>query len=185
MAIAIAAHAEKQTVDLDPEATRVTFSLGATMHTVQGSAQLEEGRLQLDGEAKTLSGRVVIDSRSLETGNKGRDRKMHAEVLESERFPEIVLVPERFEGTLATDGPSRLTIYGALTIHGQTHGVTLPAEVTLAGERLTARLTLAVPFVEWGMKDPSTFVLRVAKTVEVVIETAGTFYSPVDNPSAE
>jgi hypothetical protein len=38
---------------------------------------------------------------------------------------------------------------------------------------MTAALTFDVPYVAWGMKDPSNFLLKVSKSVRVSIETAG------------
>jgi hypothetical protein len=45
-----------------------------------------------------LSGEVVVDATSGESGKGMRARKMHREVLESDRYPEIAVHPDRFEG---------------------------------------------------------------------------------------
>jgi polyisoprenoid-binding protein YceI len=173
----LAAQAGERTLQLDPAATEIHFTLGATLHTVHGTAKLAEGELRIDPAARTLAGRVVVDAASAETGNDGRDRKMHDEILETQSFPQIVFLPERYEGELAARGESTLTVHGTLELHGDRHPVTLPATVDIqeegAGATIAVHLTLTVPFVEWGLKDPSTFVLRVAKQVEVTIDARG------------
>ena len=78
--------AAERVVTLDPEATEISFALGATMHTVYGSLHLVSGRVQFDDSNGTASGRVVVDALSGNTGNDSRDRKMHAQVLLSDSF---------------------------------------------------------------------------------------------------
>jgi hypothetical protein len=36
-----------------------------------------------------------VDATSGDTGNTGRDHKMHQEILESQRYPEIIFTPTR------------------------------------------------------------------------------------------
>ena len=47
-----------------------------------------------------------------------RDRKMHKEVLESERYPEISFRPDRVEGPVASQGKSSVKVHGMFRIHG-------------------------------------------------------------------
>jgi len=47
-------------------------------------------------------------------------------------------------------------------------------EAEIVGGDFTAHGQFDIPYVEWGLKDPSTFILRVAKEVQVTIETEGT-----------
>jgi len=170
--------AEEITWTLDPEATTIDFTLGATLHTVEGGFRLEEGELTFDPETGEVSGRVVVDATSGDTGNDKRDRDMHAKVLESERYPDFVFVPTRFEGTFEPAGVSEVTLHGTLQIHGGEHEIAIPATVAVnptedGGRRLEATGTFEVPYVEWGMKDPSKFLLRVAKSVEVTVHAEG------------
>jgi polyisoprenoid-binding protein YceI len=160
-------------VTLDPLATRVTFTLGATMHTVHGTARTTRGSIAFDPDSGIASGEVVIDSRSAATDNEGRDKKMHEEVLESAKFPEIVFRPQRVEGRFVPDGASDLKIIGRMEIHGGAHEVALAARVQASGGRISGTAQLEVPYVDWGMKDPSVFVLRVKKTVTIQLEFAG------------
>ncbi|MCJ7754614.1 MAG: hypothetical protein MUP13_08620, partial [Thermoanaerobaculales bacterium] len=49
-------------VDLDPERTQVTFTLKATLHTVDGTAQLASGSLVIDPETGAVAGEIVVDA---------------------------------------------------------------------------------------------------------------------------
>ena len=71
-------------------------------------------------------------------------------------------------------GQSEVGVHGVLRIHGQDHDVTLPAKISVENGRFTATSHLSIPYVKWGMKDPSTFLLRVNETVEVEMRVAGT-----------
>jgi polyisoprenoid-binding protein YceI len=172
--LAAPAAAEELVVRLDPAKTKIAFTLAATLHTVRGTARMSAGEVRFDPGTGAATGRIAVDATSAATGNQGRDADLHAKVLESGRFPEIVLAVERVEGGFRPDGPSRVTVHGQLTIHGGTHPVALPAEVSVEGGRLTATLAFSVPYVEWGMKDPSKFLLSVAKEVKVTVEAEGT-----------
>jgi polyisoprenoid-binding protein YceI len=121
--------ADEHVLALDPDGTEIRFRLGATFHSVEGTARLVGGTIRFDPDAGTASGEIVVDARSLETGNARRDRVMHGKVLESEAFPEIVFVPERFEGSLADGGVSQADLHGELRLHGTVHPLVIAAEI--------------------------------------------------------
>ncbi|HPC81792.1 MAG TPA: YceI family protein [Thermoanaerobaculaceae bacterium] len=164
---------------LDPARTVVAFTLQATLHTVEGSVPVVAGEIRFDRASGQASGRVELDARRAGTASPGRDRKMHAEVLESDRYPAIVLVPNRVE--VEEEGPEKVTVRlaGTLSIHGGDHPVELVAAVRREGDRIVADATLTVPYVAWGMRDPSVLLLRVAKQVEVRVHAVGTL-APMD-----
>lgn len=162
------------TLKLDPAATQVTFTLDSPLHLVEGSFHLREGEVRFDPRTGAAAGRIVVDARTGATGNGSRDRKMHGEVLESARFPEIVFVPDRFEGTLPESGAGQVKLHGTLSLHGSGHPLTLPATIRRENGRLHADLALAVPFIAWGLKDPSLPFLKVDREVAVKIAARGT-----------
>lgn len=173
-----AAGASPWRLTVDPAASSVTFLLDATMHEVHGTFAVRSGELRFHPASGRLEGEVVVDAKSADTGSEGRDEEMHEKVLESGKYPTLTFVPKAFQGTLQPRGESRGTLEGEMRIHGSTHKVSLPTRVTLEGDRFTAHSTLTVPYVEWGLKDPSKFVFRVAKEVEVEIEAKGTVARP-------
>ena len=99
---------------------------------------------------------------------------MHAKVLESEKHPLFHFEPSRIVGRPVDDGSSEVELQGTMTVRGEAHPMMLLARVEVVDGRLTATTTFTVPYVEWGMKDPSFLFLRVAKVVEVTIEAVGT-----------
>ncbi|MHB8485597.1 MAG: YceI family protein [Candidatus Acidiferrales bacterium] len=179
-AIAFSAPVQAQsvTLNLDPARTQITFTLGATFHTVEGSFKLKSGAIQFNPATGEASGDVVVDATSGESGNNSRDRKMHKSVLESQNYPEIIFVPERVQGQVSLSGESHVQIQGLVKLHGSEHEITIPVDIQVAGDQLIADLHFAIPYVEWGLMDPSTFVLRVEKKVDVAIHVAGSLSFP-------
>ncbi len=177
LASASGGQAAEWLLTIDPEASEIRFTLGATLHSVHGTVALERGEIRIDLDGSQLSGEIVADALSAATGHKGRDRDMHSKVLESDRFPRFVLHLRRLEGELKLTGTSQVRIHGDLSIHGGTHAVVVPAEVRIENERLTASGRITVPYVAWGMRNPSKMLLRVRKIVEVEVSLVGALRS--------
>jgi polyisoprenoid-binding protein YceI len=156
-----------------PAKVAVNFTLGASLHAVHGSFALKSGAVHFDPATGKVSGEIVIDGASGQSGNEGRDKKMHREVLESERYPEIVFRPDRVEGQFANQGVSTLQVHGIFTIHGAEHEMTIPVRVETSPGRWTANASFAVPYVKWGMKNPSIFPLRVEQSVDIEVQASG------------
>jgi len=139
-----------------------------------GTLYLRSGEIHLDEESGAASGEITIDVVRSETGNKKRDKTMHAKVLHSAENPWIVFEAQRMEGTLAESGASDVQLVGTLTLVGSEHPFTLPMAVELDQEgHFTARTSFSIPYVEWGLENPSIAFLRVAKEVEVSVDAKG------------
>jgi polyisoprenoid-binding protein YceI len=173
IAIALPAGAAQQSLQLDPAHTTVQFTLGDVLHTVHGNFQLKQGALEFEPSTGKLSGEIVVDAKSGESGSGMRDRKMHKEVLESERYPEISFRPDRVEGSVATAGRSSVKVHGIFRIHGIDREITVPAEVEMSADHWSATVHFTVPYEKWGMKNPSTLFLRVSDSVEIDLTGAG------------
>ena len=168
----ISASAQEQTFQIDPAQSTVKFTLGDVLHTVRGSFALKHGELQVQPTGK-LSGEIVVDATSGNSGSGMRDRKMNKEVLESARYPEIDFRPDRFDGEVAAQGKSSVMVHGMFSIHGTAREVTVPAQVERDGDHWTANVHFTVPYAKWGMKNPSTLFLKVNDTVEIDLSAAG------------
>lgn len=163
--------AAEQSISLTPENTKIEWTLTDPLHTVHGSFLLKRGSLVFDTGTGKAAGEVVVDVRSGNSGSGARDSRMHANVLESAKYPEAVFRPDRIEGTLAPQGDSSLKVHGALQIHGSEHEVTMNAHMSAVAGQTDTVITFDIPYVSWGMKDPGNFLLKVGKTVQMTIHT--------------
>lgn len=140
------------------------------MHTVHGTFKLKSGEMRFDPSTGKASGAVVLDATTAETGNASRDGKMHREILESAKFPEIVFTPTQVKGSIAPQGISEVDVTGVIRLHGQDHDITLMISVEPAANgELQASTKFAVPYIKWGLKNPSNFFLHVSDTVDVEV----------------
>ena len=167
------AFAQDSEYQVDPALSSVKFTLGDVLHTVHGTFKVKQGSLQLQPDGK-VSGQVVVDAGSGDSGSGMRDRKMNKEILESARYPEIAFRPNRMEGSVASSGMSNVMVHGMFSIHGAEREITVPAQVETGGDRWSATVHFTVPYQKWGMKNPSTLFLRVSDTVEIDLVAAGT-----------
>jgi polyisoprenoid-binding protein YceI len=171
--------AQDLSLEMDPAQSKVEFTLGDVLHTVHGSFQFKRGAIRFDLGSGKASGELLVDARSGASGNDTRDRKMHKEILESQRFPDIVFRPDLVEGKLAPQGVSQMQVHGVFAIHGAEHELTAPVEVRVAGGKYDITARFAVPYQKWGIKNPSTFFLRVEDHVDITVHTVANAASPV------
>ena len=161
-------------VAVDASKSNVQFALSAVLHTVHGTFKVKSGTVRFDVATGRASGQIIVDLESGDTGVQERDRHMREDVLESRRFPEAVFSPDRVTGHVSLEGEYQVVLHGILRIHGQDHEVTVPATVKVHEGKVIAIAKFVVPYVEWGMKDPSTFLLRVSDKVDVTVILVGT-----------
>lgn len=173
LSLASAALAQRQTFTVDPNASQVAFTLPATGHTVHGTFHVQSGSIAFDSTAKTISGSIVVAAGSGNSGDAGRDKKMNHEVLNTGKYTEVTFAPSRYTGTLASTGDSTLQVSGVFTLHGVAHDLTLPMQIQIEGKHLTAKGHFTVPYVQWGLKDPSILFLKVAKEVGIDLTLTG------------
>jgi polyisoprenoid-binding protein YceI len=163
---------EEMSVQFDPAQAHVEFTVESTLHTVHGTFKLKRGSLRYDPATGNASGELVVDAASGESGSGARDGRMHKSILESPRYPDIVFRPQHVDGKIAPQGSSQIQVHGLFEIHGASHEITVPAQVQISGDRMTADLTFPVPYIKWGLKNPSTLFLRVNDKVDIRVQAA-------------
>jgi polyisoprenoid-binding protein YceI len=97
---------------------------------------------------------------------------MHATILQSPQYPTITFRPTHVDGKIDLSAPGPVTVHGIFTLHGQDHP--LQITVNLHPQPATVALSthFSVPFVAWGLKDPSTFIFRTDKEVAIDIDAS-------------
>jgi polyisoprenoid-binding protein YceI len=178
---ALPAPAQQKIFTLDPAQTKINFTVDSTLHTVHGDFRLKRGSIQFDNATGRAGGEIVVDSASGESGSDGRDKKMHKDILESPKYSDIVFTPQHIKGTVAAEGKSQIEVEGMLTMHGKSKPATLPLEIQLQGGAGTADGSFTVKYQEWGMKSPSTFILRVSDKVEIHVHATGRIAARASN----
>jgi polyisoprenoid-binding protein YceI len=171
--LASLAVAQHQTFSVNPDASQVAFALGGSGHHVQGSFHVQSGSIDFDRAAARISGSVVVAAGSGNSGEPARDKKMNADVLDVAHFSEVSFAPRSYQGTIAAAGDSTIQVTGVFTLHGTPHDLTVPMQIHIEGANCTAKTHFTVPYVKWGLKDPSIFILKVAKEVDIDLTLAG------------
>jgi polyisoprenoid-binding protein YceI len=171
--LAPVAFSQQQTFTVNPDASKVAFALAGTGHHVDGTFHVQSGSINFDPSAQKISGTVVVAAGSGDSGDKGRDKKMNTDVLDAPHFADVTFAPQTYQGTIAPSGDSTIQVSGTFTLHGTPHDLTVPMQIHLEGTACTAKTQFTVPYVKWGLKDPSFFVLKVAKEVEIDLSLAG------------
>src|SRR6266480_1606900 len=163
---------------IDPAKSMVHWTLGSTVHTVHGSFAFKKGTLQLDTSTGRARGEIIVDATSGNSGNDSRDKKMHKEVLESARYAEVIFRPDRVEGKITPQGTFAVQVHGLFVLHGSEHELTVPVQAEFAGDHWTGRAKFNVPFIDWGLKNPSNFLLKVNHAVDIELELKGNLQKP-------
>jgi polyisoprenoid-binding protein YceI len=168
------AFAQKQTMTVNPDASKVAFALAGTGHEVRGAFHVSRGSIGFNRSVPAMSGSIVVSAASGDSGDMSRDKRMHSEILDIEHYADVTFEPKSYQGTIAPSGDSTVQVSGVFTLHGTPHDLTVPMQIHIDGANVTARGSFVVPYVKWGLKDPSIMILRVAKEVHIDLDLAGT-----------
>lgn len=169
MSSSVAANAQKVTIHFEPSQADIRWTLGGNLHTTHGTFKLKGGLMTFDAKSGVAEGEILVDAESGESGDASRDGRMKNEVLETQRYPQIFFHPTKVSGQLQPGSTQDFIVEGTFNIHGADHPLTLNVKARLDGKNVTASTTFVVPYVQWGMKDPSVILFRVKKQVDVDI----------------
>jgi polyisoprenoid-binding protein YceI len=167
------AYGQNQTFTVNPDSSQVAFALGGSGHHVNGTFHVQSGSIDFDRAAQKISGSVVVAAGSGNSGEPSRDKKMNSDILDVAHYAEVSFVPKSYQGTIAASGDSSIQVTGVFTLHGTPHDLTVPMQIHIDGTSLMAKTHFTVPYVQWGLKDPSIFILKVAKEVDIDLNLAG------------
>src|SRR5580704_6983122 len=167
------------TLSLDPAQSKLKWTLGSTLHTVHGTFLLKRGAVKFDPASGTARGEFVADAMSGESGNEGRDKKMHREILESGRYAEVIFRPNRIDGKVLAQGSSLVQVHGTFVLCGSEHVLTVPVQAELKENHWKGSAQFSVPYIQWGLKSPNTFLLKADPSVEIELELSGTLQRAV------
>lgn len=152
---------------VDAAHSEVHFTLGDVLHTVHGTFRVQQGEVDFNPATGQASGSIVVDAMSGQSGNSVRDRRMTDDELKAASYKSVLFAPARFTGTFNSAGNSTLQVHGVFTLLGVTHEIDVPLQVQVSGNQMHASGSFVVPYVQWGLKDPSTMMLRVSKEVQI------------------
>ena len=173
--------AQKETFQVAPDKSQVRFTLPATLHEVHGTFHVASGSITFAPNKGEIEGEIVVDARSGSSGESSRDKKMTQDQLKADQYATVSFAPRSYVGAVAAEGDSDITVQGAFTLLGTPHDLTIPMHIHVDHSSCTVKGTFGVPFVKWGVKDPSTFMLKVGKEVKVDLDLTGTL-SPAGVP---
>jgi len=166
-------HAQNK-LSLDTTRSEVHFTLTDTLHVVHGTFHIQQGDVTFDPATGHASGSILVDALSGQSGNSVRDRRMTKDELKAPEFKTVTFAPTRFTGTFNPTGDSTLQVHGVFTLIGTPHEIDVPMQVQVNGDQIHAVGSFAVPYVQWGLKDPSTFMIKVEKEVHIELDLTGT-----------
>ena len=170
---AASAHGEER-FHVDAAASEIRFELGATGHAVEGTFHGASGDFTLIPQSGAMTGVVTVDATTGQSDNKSRDKKMTNDQLKAQTFPTVSFSPTKFSGQVKDSGDSSGQVDGTFTLLGQGHPISVPMTVHMEGDHFTASGSFQVPYVSWGVKDPSIIFLKVAKDVKISVKLSGT-----------
>jgi polyisoprenoid-binding protein YceI len=168
-----AALAQHQTFAVNPDASEVKMTLKTTHEVVNGTFHIQSGSLEFDRSAAKMSGSVVVLAGSGKTGNGSRDKKMNKDILQVEQHATVSFEPKSYAGVIAPSGDSTIQVTGIFTLLGTPHEITIPILVHLEDTTTTAKAHFVLPYIQWGLKDPSFLFWKADNDVAIDLLLTG------------
>lgn len=153
----------------EPASTTISYRVVGWPHITEGTFKLKSGKIRLDPASARMDGEIVIDAASGTSGHSIRDARMRNAILEAEKYPEIIFAPQQVVSHGSPQGDFPVAVRGVMTLHGARHPFTIDGDVRRDGDTVVIHCAFAVPYVAWGLEDPSVLFFTVEKDVEVAV----------------
>jgi hypothetical protein len=168
-----AAVGQHPTFVVNPETSEVKMTLKTTHEVVNGTFHVQSGTIEFDPGSTAMSGSVVVAAGSGKTGNDSRDKKMHNDILVVEQHATVSFEPRSYSGAIAASGDSAIQVTGIFTLLGMPHSIAVPVVVHVEGPAATVKAHFVVPYIQWGLKDPSFLFWKADKEVAIDLALSG------------
>jgi hypothetical protein len=172
-ALAPSALSQHQTFVVNPDASEVKITLKTTHELVIGAFHVQSGSIEFDRTTPKMAGSVVVLAGSGKTGNDSRDKRMNKDILKVEQYANVSFEPKTYTGAIALSGDSNLQVTGIFTLLGTPHEIAIPILVHLEGTTATAKAHFVLPYVQWGVKNPSFMIWKADDDVAIDLSLAG------------
>lgn len=165
--------AQHQTFAVNPDTSEVRMKLNTTHEIVNGTFRVTSGLVNFDRAHSSISGKVIVAAASGKTGNDSRDKRMDKDILKVDQFTTVSFEPRTYSGVIAASGDSTIQVSGVFTLLGTPHDLTIPMEIHLDGAKATVKAHFVVPYVQWGLKNPSFLFWKAENDVAIDLVLAG------------
>ncbi len=171
---------------VDPGPSRLTVQafaggmLSAFGHNPKLAMRDLDGEAQFDPESPdkaTLIFRVRPAKMEVLGDAKASDRRdieraAREDVLETDRFPEVVFESPETNATKVGDGFFRAEMTGNLRLHGETRNLTIPSQLSVMGDMLRANGEVSLRQTDFGIRLYSAAggTLKVKDEVKLTFE---------------
>ncbi len=149
------------------------FDATSTLHDFRGWTRGVSGEIRFDPDRldETAAAEIVVDARGLDTGDKDRDKDMHAH-LQSQGYPAFKLTLTRFVRPDPSRGDGSFVLHANLEIRGKSVPVESPGTFELRPDgHLHVKGEFRVRMSQFGITPPVTaLVIRVDDEVKVWFE---------------
>ena len=167
--------AQHQSFVVNPDASEVKMTLKTNHEIVNGVFHVQSGSVEFDHSTPKMSGLIAVAAGSGKTGNGSRDKKMNKDILKVEQYATVSFVPKTYVGRIiAPSGDSTIQVTGIFNLRGTPHEITVPIEIHLDGSGATAKTHFVVPYIQWGLKDPSFLIWKADHDVAIDLNLVGT-----------
>ena len=171
--LAPVALAQHRTFAVNSDASEVKIKLNTTHEVVNGTFHVQSGSINFDRTASHISGIVIVAAGSGKTGNDSRDKKMNKDILKVDQFAAVSFAPKTYNGMIAASGDSTIQVSGVFTLLGTPHELTIPMQIHIDGSKATARAHFIIPYVQWGLKNPSFMFWKAENDVAIDLNLVG------------
>ena len=167
------ARGQQMAVDFDPATTKINWSLVGNVHTTHGTFQLKQGHVTVNPANGEISGELVVAANSGDSANAARDKRMNKEILETDKYPEIRFKVMKLEGAAAVEERFERACGWAVYNSRNEPRIKCSAADNDEWERRERNWKICCAVCGLGHEDPSNFLFKVNKTVEVEVVATG------------